>query len=235
MGLADEVSDQLYEAVKVTLAKRFGEEKTQAFDHWLMYYREDPSFLLQVFGLIKDDDPLNTSDKEATLTDDTWGFTYFAFDGKLIVRFLKEEESFTAQEARIALQLMSDACEVYLPLGSVVDLDTDKLKDLIDPDAIDNFRVVITQRMAAPDDVPLYFNYGATVYPVGIFKGCESIYFSSELIKDVVSIGYSDDIEVAYIAAMKSEYLFKRNLCSYAFASKKDRLSARKAIAEKVA
>lgn len=231
MSVIDELPDQLYEGVRSYLADKFGQDRETELHRWLVYYKDDPSFLNQVYRLICSSSLADSMDETHSINDDARGFSYQVVKDELIVRASEQEASVPVQDAASALQIMIDACESYLPLGSIVDLDKDLLSGAVEPASMGNFRVVISQRMAAVPGVPLYFNYGATVYPVGTFKGCRSIYFTPDLIKDVIYVGFSDDTEKAYIAALKTELLFKRNLSSYTFGIKEDRKRARDEVA----
>jgi len=120
--------------------------------------------------------------------------------------------------------------EDYLSMGSIVELKQDELSDMVKDRSLKSFRVMITQRMAALDEAPVYYNYGAVIYPFGTFKGYESIYFGPELIDRIIFEGYRDDTDIALIAALKTEYLFKRDYTSFRFAKRQVRQQALKEI-----
>jgi hypothetical protein len=141
--------------------------------------------------------------------------------------------SFHIASAKQALQIMIDLFEDYLPLGSVVDLDKEKLGSTLELAQTEHFRVVINQRLSALPDTPVYFSYGGLIYPVGAFEGAESIYFSSDLISDVVHTGYSDESDLAYLALMKTELVIKRSYTSFYLAPKELKQEAIKELTRK--
>jgi len=216
--LAPEVSeslnyadDHLYELIRGSFIKELGSELGLACHRWLVFYRADPKFLRKLY---KHD----WTDPDEVLVDEGTGFSYQRSEESLIVKTDYETFSFALPTAKWALRVMIDATEDYLPLGSVVDLKKEEFSDLIDPATIENFRVIITQRLIFFSDIPVYFNYGATVYPIGAFKGAESIYLNPDLIERVVYRGFSDDEDKAYVLAMKLKLLFDGAYVSFDFA-----------------
>ena len=76
-----------------------------------------------------------------------------------------------------------DIMEHVLPLGSVVDLKKDFLKNVIgNTDKVENFRVVITDRFFYQKGDRLYFPYAGVLYPIGAFQKQERLNFTSAVI-----------------------------------------------------
>ena len=220
-----EMEDQLYQAVKARLIDDLGDETGLSFHRWFVYYREDPTFLYKVHELIASPDA-------SPLADEKNGFTYQIISGNLYVTSAHSSTSFETHHARRALEVMIPAMERYLPLGSVVGLKKEEFSNILDSTAIESLKVVITQRLASLDETPVYFNYGGIIYPFGVFKEARSVYFTPELIDEVIHPGYSDDADHAFVTAMKLELLFRRKYVPYGFASKEQRRLARQEAAE---
>ncbi len=81
-------------------------------------------------------------------------------------------------------------------------------------------RAVIVQRYVGESPEGFYYPYAATLYPTGIPGSRKLIQFTPALIDRVISRGYSDEQEEAYVYLMKQELLLERKLHSMAFATK---------------
>jgi hypothetical protein len=208
-----EARSRLYQKVRACLESEFGANVALNLHSWLVNYKANPSFLYQVYDLLS-----SSAIKE--LTDDRSHLTFVAYPDQLVVKTVGGDKTFPLPVARRALQLVSDALEDYLPLGSVVDLKKEHFSNILDIDSIETLRVVITQRLVPPPDAETFFSYGAVVYPIGVFEGNKSIYFTPSLIDSVVYRGYSDEVEHAFIFAMVDELVFNRSYCSIVFAGK---------------
>jgi len=226
MSIRREIDERLYEAVKSCLVRKFGQETGLFFHRWLVSYRSDASFLYKVYDLVKSKRP------EAVIDEDR-GLTYHVIKDELYISRKDGHEACPLALAAMALQVMLDMSDDYLPLGSVVSLDKEQLGQTMDLDSVDEFRVVITQRMAALSDIPVYFNYGGLIYPFGSFEGAESIYFAKDLVKEVIHEGFSDETDLAYIAAMKAEYIVNRSYTSFLLASQEIQQQAREELRSK--
>ncbi|MFQ8920862.1 MAG: DUF4176 domain-containing protein [Clostridium paraputrificum] len=118
---------------------------------------------------------------------------------------------------------MIDLFEVIYPLGTVVNLKTEYLNQLTNNNEIEEATFVITSRYVYTDDVKTYFQYGGIPYPVGDLGLNKVFYFTSDLIREVLTLGYTDDREEAYIYMMKKELLLDGDYISIGYAPKEER------------
>lgn len=102
----------------------------------------------------------------------------------------------------------------YLPLGSVVTLNKEKLG--IEDDVLTKLTVVIEQRMIRPKGKNYYIDYRAIPYPTGIFNDKMYVYFSSDIIEEVVFKGFADEDNEGYEVALK-ESLIDNNIFSLTY------------------
>lgn len=116
-----------------------------------------------------------------------------------------------------------DLIEPIYPLGTVVNLKTEYLNNLLDDKKISVATFVIINRFVYTDNIKTYFQYTGIPYPVGSLGFSRNLYFTSELIDEVVHLGYSDDKENAFIYMMKKELIIDKDYCSIGYASKDDR------------
>lgn len=77
-----------------------------------------------------------------------------------------------------------------------------------------------TGRFTASHDKKTYFPYVGVVYPTGILKKDQFIYFTSALIGSVVQEGYRDEAEETYVLLMKKEMLLENQAVSFGFLGK---------------
>ncbi|MDR3215286.1 MAG: DUF4176 domain-containing protein [Bacilli bacterium] len=91
----------------------------------------------------------------------------------------------------------------YLPLGSIVMLNKDKLGIESDKDEI----VVIEQRMIQPKGKNYYIDYRSIPYPTGAFNEAMYTYFSEDDIKEVIFKGYSDLENEGYELLLKESLI----------------------------
>lgn len=116
-----------------------------------------------------------------------------------------------------------DLFEVIYPLGTVVNLKAEYLNQLTNGKEIEEATFVITSRYVYTDDVKTYFQYGGIPYPVGTLGLNKVFYFTSDLIREVLALGYSDNREEAYIYMMKKELLLDENYISIGYAQEEER------------
>lgn len=116
-----------------------------------------------------------------------------------------------------------DLIEPIYPLGTVVNLKTEYLNNLLDDKKISVATFVIINRFVYTDNIKTYFQYTGIPYPVGSLGFSRNLYFTSELIDNVVHLGHSDDKENAFIYMMKKELIIDKKYCSIGYASKDDR------------
>ena len=222
----EEINDQLYREVKQYFITTYGEEMGLLLHQWLVRYKTDVSFLEKVYKLIQD----NSYEE---LIDEKKGNAYQLVNDELYLTNQYGRNVIPAYYATNALSIFISMFEPYLPLGTLVDLDIEQLRKTMDLDNVESFRVVITQRLASLPDIPVYFEYGALLYPFGVFENAESIYFSKDLIKSVVHEGFSDESDLAYLAVLKTELIINRSYSAYYFAPTHMREQARRSIATK--
>ena len=116
-----------------------------------------------------------------------------------------------------------DLIEPIYPLGTVVNLKTEYLNNLLDDKKISVATFVIINRFVYTDNIKTYFQYTGIPYPVGSLGFSRNLYFTSELIDEVVHLGHSDDKENAFIYMMKKELIIDKDYYSIGYASKDDR------------
>lgn len=128
-------------------------------------------------------------------------------------------------ETKMWKKLFVGGVEIFrpiLPLGSVVDLKKDMLAvNNASFQNVENIRIVITNRFLSYTNHG-YFTYAGVVYPIGVIQSSDVIHFSESLIDEVVSKGYEDEMEHAFIMAMKRENILNRDMNSYDFSSEEE-------------
>ena len=130
----------------------------------------------------------------------------------------------TEEQLKTVLSGIIDIMEHVLPLGSVVDLKKDFLKNVIEnTDKVENFRVVITDRFFYQKGDRLYFPYAGVLYPIGAFEKQERLNFTSAVIENVIHEGYSDQQEEAYVFLMKQELILENGMHSFGFSTEEER------------
>jgi len=137
-------------------------------------------------------------------------------------RFGDSSVRFSKAELIAFLAIAIDVFDETLPLGSVVDLKKQYLKDDLPVDKIENVRIVITHRFLHNPKDRFYFPYAGVVYPLGSLGEDRMLHFTSPFIDRVVHKGFSDEQDEAFVLAMKKELLCNRQLHSFSFATKED-------------
>lgn len=173
---------------------------------------DDVTFLYDIYPLVGKDN-VSCSNKKTNVVFENEGPLYILRKEKTGI-FLKAEEM---------KRLISDMITLFediLPLGSVVDLKKDKLFDGIDISNIENFRVVITKRFLGVKE-GCFYPYGAVVYPVGLAGG-KMISFTPALIDRVIHVGYSDEIDEAFVFKMKHLLIVEQKRKSVGFATRQE-------------
>ena len=119
------------------------------------------------------------------------------------VRF--DYNHFTISQADLIDLVIVAQCYMndYLPLGSVVKLNKEKLSIESSKDLI----VVIEQRMIHPKGKNYYIDYRAIPYPMGIFNEQMYVYFTNDDIEEVVFEGYSNPENEGYELALKESLI----------------------------
>jgi len=140
-----------------------------------------------------------------------------------LYREVQTQEDLHKAEIRTLLEAMIGIFEEVLPLGSVVDLRKEYLKGTIPSEDVERVRVVIVKRYVKESPEGFYYPYAGTIYPTGI-PGTETLLlFTPAMIEQVVSRGYSDEQEEAYLYLMKRELFLERKLRSIGFGNKEER------------
>lgn len=99
------------------------------------------------------------------------------------------------------------------PLGSVVNIDISEIEG---EQPLSCIKAVVAGRYMKKTE-RLFVPYCGVVYPFGEIK--KQILFTGKAVREVISRGYEDEQENAYIAAMKRE-LLRKGYKSYVFADK---------------
>jgi hypothetical protein len=139
------------------------------------------------------------------------GSVEIALDGNVFFAFLSH---------------VSDCFLPVFPLGSAVSLKTDILSKQIKLPPGMELRVVITDRFQIHENQKTFAPYGGVLYPYGNIGPDGKIHFGPQLVKNVLTYGYVDEHENAYIEAVKEEFLLAKGLHSMSFATKEDLAAA---------
>jgi hypothetical protein len=217
---------ELYQNVRCCLHAEFGEEVALLLHKWLVAYKANQVFLYEVNDLLN-----NTTTSECVDKDNA--ITYQRYDDNLLIVKQSETIVLPFAAAKRGVQLMVDALQDYLPLGSVVDLKKSPFANVIPEDSYDNLRIVITQRFTGIPETKVYFPYGGIVYPLGAPESGQMVYFTSPLIERTVHTGFDDEIEVAFVLSMKGALLFEKQYHSVAFSSLGERKTTQRALAHR--
>lgn len=127
------------------------------------------------------------------------------------------------------LTTLIDFSEDILPLGSVVTLKNENLKDKEGR----KIKIIISQRFLSNEKSGLYFTYSGTIYPTGNVEKDKLLHFNEAAIKDVFYKGYSDDLDLAFVLTMKNELILERGLRSITFANAAEEALFRKEVSIK--
>lgn len=141
-------------------------------------------------------------------------------------RLSYKNKNVVLDEATISNLLINsmDLFEDVLPLGSVVDLKKEVVKDLVvNLESIKNVRVVITHRFLFDESEKTYINYGAVPYPAGFTDMRKTIQFTSSAIERVAKRSFEDTDEKAYMCYIKNELIIKRGMHSFRFSTEEER------------
>lgn len=117
-----------------------------------------------------------------------------------------------------------DLFEEILPLGTVVDLKKEVVRELVvNLENLKNVRVVITNRFLFDEEEKTYLNYAGVPYPTGFADMTKTIQFTSSAIEKVVKKSFEDTDEKAYICYVKNELIIKRGMHSFRFSTEEER------------
>ncbi|MEH7180117.1 DUF4176 domain-containing protein [Neobacillus vireti] len=102
-----------------------------------------------------------------------------------------------------------------LPLGSVVELDRTYFKP--DQQMTSPSKIIITGRFIAPKGYNTYFPYSGVVYPFGEMKPGSQIHFTAPLIKNIIHLGFKDEMDESFELLIKKEFIVDKNMKSIEF------------------
>ena len=201
------------------------EREKENLDAIAKMYFEDQSFLLEVYKAFA---------KDLDYLEDQENHVHYEKDGKDYILALENIETvFDKEHFAKVIAAMLDILEEMLPLGTVVDLDSEMMKlvgekindekakegeELIDVDAVENFRMVITHRFLGSDG-KYYYPYAGVAYPMGMLGSSEVFYFTRAFVKDIVQKGYEDEVEYQFQYLMKRQIIVEQDMCTVGYTS----------------
>jgi len=153
---------------------------------------------------------------------------FFAYKENAVIRFSADGKDFSlpSSEFFVFLGLVSDACLPVLPLGSVVSIRDERLRQgtKTGTEELPNMEipVLITERFSVLPGTLIYFPYGGVPYPFGAITKNGALYFGPQSIRETVFTGYSDALEEEFESKIREELLLKKKFHSMAFASKEE-------------
>lgn len=131
------------------------------------------------------------------------------------LKVMNQQIQKSLEEIKTILQNMILILEDTLPLGSVVELDLSEC-GIESEIPLTNVKVLIVDRFMRKEKENFYVPYCGVVYPFGNTK--KQLFFTKKGVTSIVSRGYEDEQENAFIAGMKRE-LLKKGFQSYIFAT----------------
>lgn len=140
-------------------------------------------------------------------------------EDKHFLIFNDEKLELSLENKKMIVSTLIDFSEDILPLGSVVILNNQELKDVEGR----NLRIIITKRFLFNEKSRFYFTYSGTIYPIGTINGDKLLHFTGESIKEVVYKGYSDEFDLSYVLETKNELNLNKNIHSVIFANIKEK------------
>ena len=200
-------------------AHKFAAEQAASVKEIGLKFRDDVSFLYQLHACMLH--------HGGAMEDERTKVQYEVLDEYHILKLGNTEAAFSGGElARLVIDMI-DIFEDVLPLGSVVDLNKEFLRQTMPLDQVENVRMVITKRFFGAGDGG-YYPYGAAVYPVGMSGEGRSFCFSSALITRVVHSGYADEMEDAFVYELKHRLIVEQGRKSMGFANEEEQEAMRR-------
>ena len=180
-------------------------------------YYNNTSFLLKINTAIVNEE------KYCSDNDVVSSVIYEKENDKHILSYNDEKMEFTYIQIKEIISGMIDLLEKIHPLGTVVQLKNQFLKNIIADNKIENARFVIINRFMFHNEIKTYFQYAGVVYPLGMVGDGKAIQFTTELIEKVIHEGYSDEQEEAYVYLLKKELVIEKKMHSFGFSTKDER------------
>ncbi|WP_022750526.1 DUF4176 domain-containing protein [Lachnobacterium bovis] len=212
------------------------EREKENLDAIAKKYFDDQSFLLEIYKAFA---------KNLDYLEDQETHVHYEKDGSDYILALENIETvFDREHFAKVIAAMLDLLEEMLPLGTVVDLDPETMKlagekvneekakaggELIDVDAVENFRMVITHRFLGSDG-KYYYPYAGVVYPTGMPGSREVFYFTRAFVENIVQKGYEDELELQFQYMMKKELIVNKGMCTVGYTSPETAIELNKKI-----
>lgn len=207
-------TDKLYREKLASFSFLSGEQRQSAEAFFLkMRDRNELSKLISLF------DALNQGKTE-------WSYqnlSYSLHDQEHVLRNEHFTLTLSAEEIKKIIQSAFDMLGPCLPMGSVVELKKEQFKKIVASDKIQHARIVVTHRFLFHPDLPVFFPYAGTVYPVGTTGTQAVLHFTAPFIETVLHQGFSDEEENAFVYLMKRELLLEKDKHSITFATSEER------------
>jgi len=180
------------------------------------YYYNNTSFLLKINTAI-------VNEEKYCSDNDVSSVIYERENDIHILIYNDDRMEFTYLQIKEIISGMIDLLEKIHPLGTVVQLKNQFLKNIIADNKIEDARFVIINRFMFHNEIKTYFQYAGVVYPLGMVGVGKAIQFTTELIEKVVHEGYSDEQEEAYVYLLKKELVIDKKMHSFGFSTKDER------------
>ena len=204
-------------------ARKFPKEQAAAVREIGLKFRDDVSFLYQLHACMLH--------HGGAMEDEQTKVQYEIMDEYHILKTGSVEAAFgEAELARLVIDMI-DIFEDILPLGSVVDLNKDFLRQTMPLDNVEKVRMVIDKRFFGAGESG-YYPYAAVVYPVGMAGEDRNFCFSSALIERVVHRGYADEVEDAFVYQLKHQLIVEQGRKSMGFANEEEQEAMRRFVME---
>lgn len=189
-----------------------------------LLYQQNLSYLYEIYQQVITD--------QQSLKDDEKQLFYVYESPKHCVQYKDEQMEYTKDEMTEILKGILCILEEILPLGSVVDLNWEFLKESIEQlkqagddqngNRIEeviksNLRFVITRRFIENEDNTTYFEYGGVPYPVGQDMQNILLFFTPKMIEKIIHPGYQEEREKAFVFLVKEELILERGKYSVGF------------------
>lgn len=171
-------------------------------------YIDDNNYLFQMYLAIMANEKVADDEKK--------NVTVIVENNKCTISVADIKADFDIAILKNVLKYLIDICENILPLGSCVELKKKYFQNMPNIDTIESIRVVIAYRFITEGDTA-YYTYAGVLYPIGNFNKGQLIRFTPALIENVLSKGFTDVQDDAYIYLMKKELIIENKKLSAGF------------------